>query len=103
MAEATSFLARARLVAPCAELSNLLETHLISHTARAAVQRCKTLSGYNDLERAARDALANFTASLSTSAEDIGLRTYATTRLAFLIALLALAIAFWDSIIGSSP
>lgn len=64
IAKATSFIARARNICPTSGQSRLFEAHMMSHTARAAVRRCKELSHLNEIERVSRDSLKSYSDSL---------------------------------------
>lgn len=93
VAEATSFLARARLVSPCEDMSQLLETHLISQTARNAVERCKNLTTFNMLEDSCAAMMANYTAFLKTSSDYLRLQTFRLERYTLALGLVSIVIA----------
>ncbi|MFQ5543985.1 MAG: hypothetical protein ACE5FY_06495 [Nitrospiria bacterium] len=73
IAEATSFMARARLVSPFGDLTELLEAHLIANTSRNAVRRCKYLTGLDNLRSISQEMMKNYTAFLRTSSNYLNL------------------------------
>lgn len=90
VAQATAFLARARLVSPCEDMSGLLATHLTSHTGRAAVERYKGLTDFDELVSASRKVMANYTAFLRTSSDYLNVRSVTLNRRNLLLALVVL-------------
>jgi hypothetical protein len=93
VARATSFMARARLISPCEDMAGLLATHVISHTGRAAVRRYKELTDFDDLVKASRENMANYTQFLKTSADYLGIRVMRVQRRHLWIALLGFLVA----------
>ncbi len=73
IAEATSFMARARLVSPFGDLTELLEAHLLANTSRTAVLRCKYLTGLDNLRSISQEMMKNYTAFLRTSSNYLNL------------------------------
>lgn len=73
IAEATSFMARARLVSPFGDLTELLEAYLLANTSRAAVLRCKYLTGLDNLRSISQEMMKNYTAFLRTSSNYLNL------------------------------
>ncbi len=73
IAEATSFMARARLVSPSGDLTELLESHLLANTSRNAVHRCKYLTGLDNLRSISQEMMQNYTAFLRTSSNYLNL------------------------------
>ncbi len=69
VANSTSFLARARAISPCEDMSGLLLSHLTSHTCRAAVKRFSELTKLNLLNSVSRELMSNYTAFLKTSSD----------------------------------
>jgi hypothetical protein len=73
IAEATSFMARARLVSPFGDLTELLESHLLTNTSRNAVHRCKYITGLDNLRSISQEMMKNYTAFLRTSSNYLNL------------------------------
>ena len=68
IADATGFIAKARILAPSSRMSQLFVAHMMSHTARAAVRRCEYICHLVEIEDAASKSLANYSNSLKIAA-----------------------------------
>lgn len=94
VSKATEFLARARLVSPCEDVSSLLEAHLTSHTGRAAMLRFRELTRLDQLDQGARDMMANYTAFLKTSADYLRVQTLTLGRATLFVGATVALITF---------
>jgi len=68
IADATGFIAKARILAPSSRMSQLFVAHMMSHTARAAVRRCEYICHLVEIEDAASRTLTNYSNSLKIAA-----------------------------------
>ena len=89
IAKGTSFLARARLVSPCEDMANLLDSHLTSQTGQVALERCRKLTGLDTLAGTAREIMGSYTAFLKTSADYLEVKSLQLGQWAFIIAVFA--------------
>ncbi len=90
ISKATSFLASARIIVPEENYSKLLEAHIMSHTARAAITRCEKLTSYLTLEQSGVKKLSLFSNYLNVASTYFRSKTAQYARIGIIISLISL-------------
>lgn len=86
--EFTAFLSRIRSNSPVDEISLLLPSHLLTHTAIAAIQRIKHLSSHQTLSTNTLETIGNYESFLATIDEYWNLSNHQNARITLILTIL---------------
>jgi len=88
-----SFLASVKLASPLGDNSQLLESHLVSHTARAAVRRCADLTLLRQLDLSCAQFSEGYAAQYKISIDYIRHLTLPIRIASIILALIGIGVA----------